>query len=247
MAAQRARFHDERPRTSTGDVDAERRLYASLSRGVVFRALAPTGIRTRTAFFDHQVMTALADGVGQVVIVGAGYDGRAFRFSQRGVRWFEVDHPATQPDKKHRALSAGADLAAVTYLPLDLLAGDVADELQRCGHDRHRASLFICEGLFSYLPNAECVNVCERLAIAAGPGSRLAASFLVRQRARTASAQGVVDRLLRAIGEPRLGHFGPGDPGTLFTSTGWVPSHTARTPTSRMSGTHLLLLAGRRP
>ena len=52
-------------------------------------------LRARTAFFDRVVVTALDRGVSQVVIGGAGYDGRAFRYAKPGVRWFEVDHPAT--------------------------------------------------------------------------------------------------------------------------------------------------------
>lgn len=121
-------------------------------------------MRSRTEFFDSAVMTALDDGVDQMVIMGAGYDGRAFRFSKPGVRWFEVDHPATQQDKRERAIASGGDLAAITYLPLDLTAVDVADRLRGGGHDPARASLFICEGLFAYLPRADCEQVCRSLA-----------------------------------------------------------------------------------
>jgi len=59
-------------------------------------------IRARTAFFDRVVVSAIDRGVAQVVIGGAGYDGRAFRYAKPGVRWFEVDHPATQADKRAR-------------------------------------------------------------------------------------------------------------------------------------------------
>lgn len=34
-----------------------------------------------------------AQGITQVVIGGAGYDGRAFRYARPGVRWFEATLP----------------------------------------------------------------------------------------------------------------------------------------------------------
>ena len=63
-------------------------------------------LRARTAFFDRVVVGALERGVTQVVVVGAGYDGRALRYAKPGVRWFEVDHPATHADK--RPVSSGS-------------------------------------------------------------------------------------------------------------------------------------------
>src|SRR5256885_1004949 len=59
-------------------------------------------LAARTSFFDRAVTGALDRGVAQVVVGAAGYDGRAFRYAKPGVRWFEVDHPATQRDKLER-------------------------------------------------------------------------------------------------------------------------------------------------
>ena len=55
----------------------------------------------RTVAIDDAVRARLAD---QLVIVGAGLDGRAWRMPElAGVRVFEVDHPASQRDKRDRA------------------------------------------------------------------------------------------------------------------------------------------------
>jgi hypothetical protein len=59
-------------------------------------------IIARTRFFDGRVLAAISAGTGQVVILGAGYDDRALRFRSPGVRFFELDHPATQADKARR-------------------------------------------------------------------------------------------------------------------------------------------------
>ena len=58
-------------------------------------------IVARTRYFDDYFQQTLEDGVEQIVIVGAGYDSRAYRFAQLNahVKIFEVDHPATQQEK----------------------------------------------------------------------------------------------------------------------------------------------------
>src|ERR1051325_4074894 len=55
----------------------------------------------RTTAIDTAVRDAIAAGATQLVILGAGYDGRAWRMSELAdVKVFEVDHPATQGDKR---------------------------------------------------------------------------------------------------------------------------------------------------
>ena len=72
-------------------------------------------LAARTRFFDERVLEAISDGIGQVVILGAGYDDRALRFRSPGVRFFELDHPATQADKARRlrVIKAGAGAPAL--------------------------------------------------------------------------------------------------------------------------------------
>ncbi len=61
----------------------------------------------RTRFVDNEVAGALGRGVDQVVLVGAGYDGRPLRFAGETTTWFEVDRPATQADKQRRLAALG--------------------------------------------------------------------------------------------------------------------------------------------
>ena len=60
------------------------------------------GQPSRTALIDRVVVNGLERGVAQVAAIAAGYDGRALRYAKPGVRRFEVDHPATQADKRER-------------------------------------------------------------------------------------------------------------------------------------------------
>ena len=104
-------------------------------------------LRARTAFFDRVVVTALERGVTQVVVVAAGYDGRALRYAKPGVTWFEVDHPATQADKRERLGRLGIDAPDITYIAVDLVQPGLAEALAEHAHDAATPSLMLAEGL----------------------------------------------------------------------------------------------------
>ena len=125
----------ERPSTPDGDPDAEQRLYDGLGPVYGFRMGGRRGhrIEARTRFFDREVLDALTAGVPQIVLVGAGYDGRALRFRHPDVRYFEVDHPATQADKRRRVEQLGVPLDEITFVEVDLMAASVDPALAAAG------------------------------------------------------------------------------------------------------------------
>ncbi len=153
-------------------------------------------LEARTRFFDDHVLDAVASGVRQVVILGAGYDDRALRFRAGGVRFFELDHPDTQSDKATRLQAIQHDDEQLVLVPLDFRHDDPAAALARSGHDARRSSLFICEGLLVYLDRQTIVGLLEALRSRAASGSVLAAS-LATHRAGVDSAQVVATANLR--------------------------------------------------
>jgi methyltransferase (TIGR00027 family) len=71
----------------------------------------------RTSAIDAAVRDAMNRGAKQLVILGAGYDGRAWRMEElRGVKVFEVDHPATQGDKRSRVSQLPPAIGEVTFV-----------------------------------------------------------------------------------------------------------------------------------
>ena len=162
-----------RPHTEQGDPDAQRRLCEGMAP---IRRPRP-GIWVRTRFFDDQVLAAVRAGVVQVVICGAGYDDRALRFRSPGVRFFELDHPATQADKARRLRAMGADLQSVVLVAADFRDDDAAAVLAAAGHDATRPTLFLCEGLLIYLDQVVIRRLLAGLRSRAGAGSSLAASL----------------------------------------------------------------------
>jgi methyltransferase (TIGR00027 family) len=176
VALTRARL--TRPHTPGGDPGAQRRLCRGMPHASAGRL--ESSLIARTRFFDERVLAALSAGVGQVVILGAGYDDRALRFRSPGVRFFELDHPATQGDKARRlrALRAARPGSGGPALaPADFRDDDVGAVLEASGHDAARPTLFICEGLLVYLDQPTCVRLLGALRARAAEGSELAASL----------------------------------------------------------------------
>jgi len=128
VAAIRAGF--DRPSTPEGNDDAQR----LLCRGMSAPARAPwlrPHLLARTRFFDEATLAAIARGVTQVVILGAGYDDRALRFRAPGVRFFELDHPATQADKRRRLIAGGLVTDGLELIAADFKHEDVSALLER--------------------------------------------------------------------------------------------------------------------
>lgn len=112
----------------------------------------------RERYIDDCLAERLADGIEQLVILGAGFDARAYRFKalQRGgVRIFEVDHPATQAAKVEKLKTIfGKAPEHVTYVGVDFNTEALGVRLAACGYDEGRKSLFIWQGVTQYLTPA---------------------------------------------------------------------------------------------
>ena len=177
-------------------------------------------LAARTAFFDRTVTGALGRGVTQVVVGAAGYDGRAFRYAKPGVRWFEVDHPATQRDKLERLERLGLDASHVRFVEADFTRDPVAGRLRAAGLDPDAPSLFLLEGVAVYLEPAVLEDVLRQFRQVAAPGSSLAISMsLSRPRGDTARAR--FQATVAALGEPARSTFEPAEAEALLARTGW--------------------------
>lgn len=114
-------------------------------------------IIARTRFIDECLKEAVSGGIGQLVILGAGYDTRAMRFEdlKKKVTVFELDHPSTQTKKLERIEKhVDADLSHVRYISIDFATEDLGDKLLACGYDERLKTLFIWEGVTYYIPES---------------------------------------------------------------------------------------------
>jgi methyltransferase (TIGR00027 family) len=118
----------------------------------------------RQTFFDAVVDRHLAD-IAQVVILGAGFDTRAFRLPRDArVRAFEVDVAKTQAVKRETLARAGIDSGAVTFVSADFEKEDWLARLVDAGFDPDRPSLFLWEGVTVYLDRAAIEGTLRKIA-----------------------------------------------------------------------------------
>ena len=205
-----------------GDPAADEALAVDVAAG----RQAPAGrmhdyLAARTTFFDRTVTGALGRGVTQVVVGAAGYDGRAFRYAKPGVRWFEVDHPATQRDKLRRLERLGIDASHVRFVEADFTRDPVAGRLRAAGLDPDAPSLFLLEGVAVYLEPAVLEDLLGQFRQVAAPGSSLAISVSL-SRPRGDSARARFQATVAALGEPARSTFEAAEAEALLARTGWL-------------------------
>lgn len=117
-------------------------------------------IPLRTRLIDDTLQSAIKDGLEQLVILGAGYDTRPYRFEdlKNKVEVFEVDLKEIQSDKQNRLTKAfGSAPDHVIYVPIDFEKDDLGDCLRAKGYDANLKTFFIWEGVTQYI-DAEAVD-----------------------------------------------------------------------------------------
>jgi len=124
--------------------EAEGKLKAGLGREQKRGARAlRVFMAVRSRYAEDEWVAALAKGVRQFVVLGAGLDTSVYRHAHReaGVRTFEVDFPATQDWKRRRLAAAGITIPSeLTFVPVDFETQTLASQLALAGfNDRHPA------------------------------------------------------------------------------------------------------------
>lgn len=114
----------------------------------------------RTAFFDNAVREALCAGVPQIVLLGAGYDSRPYRFRNliQKTRIFELDVESTQRRKRQLLEQAGIPVPSVlSCVAINFSRDNLLQVLLKAGFDRSQETLYVWEGVMYYL-EAEAVE-----------------------------------------------------------------------------------------
>ena len=114
---------------------------------------ASNSLVARVRFFDDVVKSSINNGLEQLVIIGAGYDTRAYRIEGLDkIQVFEIDHPSTQKIKIKKIKEIfKSQPNHVTYIPLDLEIDKLGQELLKTRYNGSKKTLFIMEGLLMYI------------------------------------------------------------------------------------------------
>ena len=218
----------------------ERDILAKAKSDIVLKALemdtesgwASLGVRrgfaqavhVRTRHIDAMFEEGLASGANQVVVLGAGLDSRAYRFSTRlgGARVFEVDFPPTQEYKKNRVKEILGSLPAhVRYVPIDFTKDDLKTVLRSAGDDPSKKTFFIWEGVTFYIPESAVDATLRFVANSSGRGSRIVFDYFLAStlKAPHAPLKDVMNRL-EAVKEPIIFGLPDDDPEGFITRRG---------------------------
>jgi methyltransferase (TIGR00027 family) len=160
----------------------------------------------RTRWIDEALVAALGKGIRQVVILGAGFDCRAFRIPElRAAAIFEVDHPQTFATKREQlAQLLDREPANLTFVQIDFNRQSLEDVLRRAGFDPSQRCIFLWEGVTNYL-TAEAVTAVMRFVASCAAGTELIFTYVHRLALDHPATFPDAEKLLRSleqIGEP---------------------------------------------
>ena len=110
-------------------------------------------IAMRSRFAEDCAKAAIAEGVRQILVLGAGLDTFAYRLEAHdSLKVFELDHPATQGDKRRRLAEASiAEPPYVAYVAHDFEHGSMTAALEAGGLDTGRRVFVLWLGVTPYL------------------------------------------------------------------------------------------------
>jgi methyltransferase (TIGR00027 family) len=144
---------------------------------------ARTSAVARTRFIDDAAEVALRSAIEQVVILGAGFDARAYRIAAMAqvAVVFEVDHPSTSAAKRTIVQDALASVPRhVRFVPIDFNSESLQSTMSAAGYDARRRTLFIWEGVTNYL-TADAVDETLCWCAGAAAGSTVVFTYVHRQ------------------------------------------------------------------
>jgi methyltransferase (TIGR00027 family) len=202
------------------------RFFASLVNQYADRRLpgARTSAIARTRLIDDSVRIFLARHNAQIVILGAGFDCRAYRLPGLArARVFEVDHPATLSAKLLQLRKTVPSLPEnVRFVAADFNRTTLSEILQGSGFDSAWPTLFLWEGVTNYL-SQEAVDSVLRCISGCCPGSRIVFTYVHSGMLDGSVFFEGAERLLRDVArlqEPWTFGIDPGHLAHLLTSRG---------------------------
>jgi methyltransferase (TIGR00027 family) len=183
----------------------------------------------RHRFMDDHMHAAFEAGAQQVLMLGAGYDSRAYRLSadigDRAV--FEVDLPPISR-RKAQIVAAHPDRfghASVHRVEIDFRVQSLDECLRESGFPVGVPTYVVWEGVTPYLSSDAVSATLEVLAAACGPGSRIALD-LWRGRGEPGNpldrARHLASHAFRLIGEPVTFGVRPNDADALLGGHGFT-------------------------
>ncbi len=179
----------------------------------------------RERYIDDHLEARLAEGLDQVVILGAGFDTRALRIPGiERTRVLEVDQPATQRVKLERLRRVIDPLPAhVTFVAADLNTQPLGEVLLGAGYDERAKTLFVWQGVTYFLQPEGIDSTLAFIAGHSGSGSGVIFDY-VHNEVLHDTTRGYGKKLARAgriSGEPYVFGIDKGQVATFLSQRGF--------------------------
>jgi methyltransferase (TIGR00027 family) len=172
-------------------------------------------ILARSRYAEDQLQKAIAVGVTQYVLLGAGLDSFALRRRDLAtiMRVYELDHPVSQMTKRKRLARLRVDVPEnLEFVPVDFEKETLIDALARSSYMRERPAFFSWLGTTVYLTREAVMNTLGSLVTFAAPGSEIVLSYVIPLELVEPADRAVLDRVARFAarrGEPWITFFDP--------------------------------------
>jgi methyltransferase (TIGR00027 family) len=166
----------------------------------------------RSRYAEDKLAQAVAEGVKQYVLLGAGLDTFAHRNPHDGLRVFEVDHPATQQWKRELLeRNQMPEPMQLRYVPVDFERQSLRRELEAGGLDLALPTVFAMLGVVLYLTHTAFRATLEFIA-GLPDGSGVIFDYTGPRHVLTPEEMAARDSLaarVREVGEPFQLFFTP--------------------------------------
>ena len=203
-------------------------------RGGMDRLQSPEGralrahVVLRSRYAEDRLALAVARGITQYVVLGAGFDTFALRQPKwaQALRIFEVDHPGTQAVKRAKLAAAGLALPAnAAFANIDFEHESLLDGLRRNGIRPDKPTLFSWLGVTMYLTR-EAIDAVLASVARFPAGSEIVLTFASPPESEgdAGARQGLsaLAAASAAVGEPWLSHFEPAAMEAMLRTAGFA-------------------------
>jgi len=121
---------------------------------------------SRTRFIDDLIKKSISEQVEQYVILGAGYDSRAYNLKlPSGLKIFEVDQPEVQKIKISKLPDEIPNAENITYVSVDFNHQSLKNQLLNSGFDKSKSTIYTLEGVSQYITREALNSTLSELAL----------------------------------------------------------------------------------
>jgi methyltransferase (TIGR00027 family) len=188
------------------------------------------GILGRARYAEDALERGIADvGIRQFVLLGAGNDSFVLRRPDllKQVRVFELDHPASQAEKREKLRQLGfEDRPDVHFVAIDFEQESAGDALRRSGFDTRSPAFFNWLGVVTYLSEAAIFAALRSVREVVPTGSQIVFDYPIARQllnGREDLERSIeVSRSTAAVGEPRQARHVPSDLARAVEDLGWA-------------------------